>query len=123
MSSPSWLVTMTFFTEGILLMMVACMGLVGNILSFVVLKSQKVHKTFHNLLILLNTFDMVSKTNYIPLPMTTLLQIYLLTSISMFSLPNLSSMFSGTYQKLSLPVILPVAHIGMVSSPLNSCRK
>ena len=70
MSSPPWLVTMTFFVEGILLLMVACMGLVGNILSFVVLKSQKVHKTFHNLLILLNTFDMVSKPYFITLPLT-----------------------------------------------------
>ena len=114
---------MTFLVEGVLLMMVACMGVVGNILSFVVLKSQKVQKTFHNLLILLNTFDMVSKPYFNTIPLTTLLQIYLLTSISMFSLPNLSPLFSGTYQKLSLPVILPVAHIGMVSSPLNSCRK
>ena len=106
MSSPSWLITMTFFTEGVLLMMVASMGLVGNILSFVVLKSQKVHKTFHNLLILLNTFDMVSKPYFITLSLTTLLQIYLLTSISMFSLPNLSSMFScpcqSSYQWLIL---------------------
>ena len=117
MSSPPWLVTMTFLMEGVLVMMVACMGVAGNILSFIVLKNQKVQKTFHNLLILLNTFDMVSKTCYITISLTTLLQIYLFTSISMFSLPNLSSMFSGTYQKLSLPVILPVAHIGMVSKP------
>ena len=60
MSSPPWLVTMTFLVEGVLLMMVACLGLAGNILSFIVLNSQKVQKTFHNLLILLNTFDMVS---------------------------------------------------------------
>ena len=46
--------------EGVLLMMVACLGLAGNILSFVVLNSQKVQKTFHNLLILLNIFDLVS---------------------------------------------------------------
>jgi len=100
MSSPPWLVTMTFLMEGVLVMMVAYMGVAGNILSFIVLKNQKVQKTFHNLLILLNTFNMI----------------YLLTSISMFSLPNLSTMFSGTYQNLSLPIVLPVAHIGMVGS-------
>jgi Co/Zn/Cd efflux system component len=66
MSPPPWLVTVTFLVEGVLIMMVACMGLVGNILSFVVLHSQKVQKTFHNLLILLNTFDMVSQNHLTP---------------------------------------------------------
>ena len=44
-----------------------------------------------------------------------MLQVYLLTSISLFSLPCLMpGLFSGTYQVLTLPYVLPVAHIGMV---------
>ena len=73
--SPDWLVTMTFLVEGVFLMIVACMGLVGNILSFTVLITQKVQKTFHNLLMLLNTFDTVGKTKLLisldPLTLST----------------------------------------------------
>ena len=96
----SWPATITFLVEGVMLLSVACIGLVGNILSFTVLSRQGLQKIFHNLLLLLNIFDMV----------------YLLTSVSLFALPSLSpSIFSGTYQTLTLPYILPIAHIGMVS--------
>ena len=97
----SWPATITFLVEGVMLLIVACIGLVGNILSFTVLSRQGLQKIFHNLLLLLNIFDMV----------------YLLTSVSLFALPSLSpSIFAGTYQTLTLPYILPIAHIGMVST-------
>ena len=57
--SPDWLQSVTFILEGVLLLVVACIGLTGIAISFVVLVSKKVQKTFHNLLLLLNTFDMV----------------------------------------------------------------
>ena len=42
-------------------------------------------------------------------------QVYLLTSVSLFALPTLlPGVFSGTYQILTLPYILPIAHIGIV---------
>ena len=50
----------TFLVEGVMLMTVASVGLVGNILSFLVLNTQGLQKTFHKLLLLLNIFDMVS---------------------------------------------------------------
>ena len=56
-----WLTSFAFVVEGIILIMVACFGLVGNILSFIILSTQEVHKTFHNLLMLLSGFDMVSR--------------------------------------------------------------
>ena len=56
----SWLVYTNFLVEGVLLLTVAIVGLVGNILSFIVLNTKGLQKTFHKLLLLLNIFDMVS---------------------------------------------------------------
>ena len=58
-ASPGWLQSVRFILEGVLLLVVACIGLTGIAVSFAVLVSKKVQKTFHNLLLLLNTFDMV----------------------------------------------------------------
>ena len=55
----SWLSTLTFLVEGVMLLLVACVGLVGNILSFTMLNAKGLQKIFHNLLLLLNIFDMV----------------------------------------------------------------
>ena len=57
----NWDVTFNFVVEGVLLIMVACVGLIGNFVSFVILMRRKVQKIFHNLLFLLTTFDTVSK--------------------------------------------------------------
>ena len=62
-SDDTLLATFTFLVEGVLLLLVACVGLVGNILSFMVLSTQGLQKTFHNLLLLLNIFDMVGTSN------------------------------------------------------------
>ena len=56
----SWVAIITFLVEGVMLMTVASVGLVGNILSFLVLNTQGLQKTFHKLLLLLNIFNMVS---------------------------------------------------------------
>ena len=56
-----WDVTFNFVVEGVLLLLVAVLGLVGNLASFVILLRQKVQQIFHNLLFLLSTFDTVSK--------------------------------------------------------------
>ena len=42
-------------------------------------------------------------------------QIYLVSAITLFALPSLSDKYASTIQKIALPVMLPVAHIGMVS--------
>ena len=54
---------LTFLLEGVLLLAVALVGLCGNLISFVTIFSQKIQKTFHNLLFLLTVFDMVSETS------------------------------------------------------------
>ena len=54
----------TFIFEGIVLLIVALVGLAGNFASFITIFSQKVQKTFHNLLFLLSIFDMVKMFLY-----------------------------------------------------------
>ena len=52
---------MKFYScQGVVLLIVALIGLTGNLVSFISIFSQKVQKTFHNLLFLLTLFDMVS---------------------------------------------------------------
>ena len=51
----------TFIFEGIVLLIVALIGLAGNLASFITIFNQKVQKTFHSLLFLLSIFDMVSR--------------------------------------------------------------
>ena len=119
--NDSWLAFITFLVEGVILLTVASVGLVGNILSFIVLNTQGLQKTFHKLLLLLNIFDMVSTsiskhTALQSFDTDYYLQVYLLTAVSLFALPTLwPSVFSGTYQTLTLPYVLPIAHVGLVS--------
>ena len=40
---------------------------------------------------------------------------YLVSAIALFALPNLSDSFAETLLKFAIPIMLPVAHIGMVS--------
>ena len=97
--------------------MVAGFGLLGNFLSFIILSTQEAHKTFHNLLLLLSIFDMVNIQSYRVLSDTGhSAQVYLVTAVCMFALPRLFVMAEllGTFHLLSLPIILPIAHIGMV---------
>ena len=60
-AGEGWDVTFNFVVEGVLLLLVAALGLAGNLASFVILMRQKVQKIFHNLLFLLSTFDTVSR--------------------------------------------------------------
>ena len=41
-------------------------------------------------------------------------QIYLLSSVFIFALPNISTVFNETLGAATLPFLLPIAHIGMV---------
>ena len=55
---------LTFLLEGVLLLAVALVGLIGNFTSFVTISRQKIQRTFHNLLLLLTVFDMVRALFY-----------------------------------------------------------
>ena len=49
----------TFLVEGVLMFIVGCLGLGGNLFSLTLLLKRKAQKTFHNLLLLHCSFDMV----------------------------------------------------------------
>ena len=51
--------TTAFILEGILLLIIAIVGLAGNLMAIFTILSQKVQKTFHDLLLVLTVFDMV----------------------------------------------------------------
>jgi hypothetical protein len=48
-----------WLVEGVLILAIGIVGLLGNSFSLVVFSRQKVHKIFHNLLLALTIFDMV----------------------------------------------------------------
>ena len=47
-------------TEGVLILVVGVVGLLGNLTSIYTFSRQKVHRIFHNLLLSLAIFDVVS---------------------------------------------------------------
>jgi len=49
-----------WLVEGVLILLVGGVGLAGNSLSLIIFSRQKVHRIFHNLLLTLTIFDMVS---------------------------------------------------------------
>ena len=119
-----WDVTFNFVVEGVLLLLVAVLGLVGNLASFVILLRQKVQQIFHNLLFLLSTFDTVSRILHLhngikgkcqQIFKISMFQIYLVSAITLFALPNISVHFAGCFRHLTMPFMLPVAHIGLVN--------
>ena len=56
-----------FILEGVLLLVIAVIGITGNLLAIVTILSQKVLKIFHDLLLVLTVFDMVCKKHTIEL--------------------------------------------------------
>lgn len=49
-------------TEGVLILIIGILGLLGNCISIWSFSRQKVHRIFHNLLLILAIFDIVSKS-------------------------------------------------------------
>jgi hypothetical protein len=50
-------------TEGVLISVVGVVGVVGNLISIYTFSRQKVHRIFHNLLLSLALYDLVSDTD------------------------------------------------------------
>ena len=91
--------TFEFYVEGILLFIVAVVGIIGNI-SFIIIFSthQKKLNTFHSLMVCLAYFD----------------TIYLASSLFIFSLPLLTPRIAQTYIFThAITVLLPTAHMGI----------
>ena len=53
-----------FILEGVLLLVIAVIGLTGNLLAIVTILSQKVLTIFHDLLLVLTVFDMVCTKHF-----------------------------------------------------------
>ena len=51
-----------WFTEGVFVLIIGIIGLLGNCISIWTFSRQKVHRIFHNLLLILAIFDIVSST-------------------------------------------------------------
>ena len=49
-----------WMTEGVLISLVAIVGILGNFISIYTFSRQKIHRIFHNLLLFLALFDVVS---------------------------------------------------------------
>ena len=60
-----WMQTAKFVLEGVAILIVSIFGVMGSLLSYSILVSRKVQKNFHNLLMLLNTFDLVEKNSFL----------------------------------------------------------
>ncbi|XP_040579725.1 FMRFamide receptor [Lepeophtheirus salmonis] len=93
--------TTAFFVEGIALLLVGIIGIVGNMAAVCVFSRQKVQRNFHCLMMALALFDMS----------------YILVSILVFSLPQFSENYhtSAGYFYL-LPWALPILQIGITGS-------
>ena len=89
-----------WFFEGVLLLVIGIVGLIGNALSVYFFFRQKTHKAFHNLLLTLAVFDTV----------------YVVCAILLFSVSKFSDEYGIFYRMYLLPYLLPMAHIGLMGS-------
>ena len=65
-----------WYVEGLLILVAALIGYLGNIYSLKVFSRQKDHKTFHHLLLLLAIFDTVSFPLTITYPRVSNMYLY-----------------------------------------------
>ncbi|TRY71961.1 hypothetical protein TCAL_14087 [Tigriopus californicus] len=89
-----------WFVEGVLILIIGLFGLLGSGFSFVLFSRQKVHRTFHNLLLTLTTFDLI----------------YVVCSILLFSISKFNETYDQVYRVYMLPYLLPLAHVGLMGS-------
>lgn len=90
-----------YIAEGILLLKVGILGIIGNVAAITVFSRQHLQKNFHALMLSLSLFDLI----------------YIVAMILVFSIKEFSDDYSdsGVYFYL-LPYVLPLAQIGMTGS-------
>ena len=88
MSNESILEFCRFYIEGVALLPISIVGIVGNILSMVILSCPEMQNNFNHLLFSLSTFDLI----------------YLVMSTMIFAIPKLST----AYANYILPHIMPI---------------
>eukprot|EP00093_Oithona_nana_P010296 10296.XXX_11224_14252_1 [CDS] Oithona nana genome sequencing. len=87
-------------TEGLLIFIVGIIGLFGNGVSVWTFWRQRVHRIFHNLLLILAIFDMI----------------YVACSIHLFSLAKFWPSYDQLARTPTLPYVIPIAQIGLMGS-------
>ncbi len=95
-----------YILEGWCLLVVGCVGVVGNLSAIVVFGRQRVQKNFHALMVTLAAFDLA----------------YITVSAFIFSLPQFAPGFNTTRAYThALPFVLPFAQIGLTGSIYLTC--
>ena len=90
-----------FCVEGIFLLIIGILGIIGNVVAIVVFARHTLQKNFHALMLSLSAFDLI----------------YITASILIFSIPQFSDNYkdSGVYYYV-LPWVLPMAQVGLTGS-------
>jgi len=90
-----------FVLERVLLIIIGCLGIIGNLCIIGIFTRLRNRQTFHRLMILLATFD----------------TLYILFSFFIFSLPSIFKSYDDSaFYNYLLPVILPLNHIALTGS-------
>jgi len=89
-----------FYINGVAILVIASLGILGNILSLLLFKRLKMNPTFTGLLVWLAILD----------------SLFLVCVLAMFSLPSLSLSYKTWVLPLLLPSLLPVTSIMLTAS-------
>ena len=89
-----------FIIEGILLLVVGIIGLFGNTVCIIMFSRLRLQLKFHRLMILLFVYE----------------NIYLMFTLLVFSVPQLSENYRSRFLKHLVPIILPVVQIALTGS-------
>ncbi|XP_023347416.1 FMRFamide receptor [Eurytemora carolleeae] len=90
-----------FIMEGILLVCIGGLGLIGNCLCIITFSRMAVQKNFHRLMLTLAIYDIL----------------YIVTSILLFGIPSLyPAVYNQSTFKHLVPILLPLIHVGLTGS-------
>lgn len=93
-------VQVKFIIEGILLLVVGIIGLFGNTICIIMFSRLRLQLKFHRLMILLFVYE----------------NIYLLFTMLVFSVPQLSETYRSRFLKHLVPIFLPVVQMALTGS-------
>ena len=87
-----------FYVEGVMLLGVAVLGILGNLFFIIVFSSSKKINTFHSLMVSLAYFD----------------SLYIVCSVFVFAMPLIYPACATTFLFTnSITILLPLAHVGL----------
>ena len=90
-----------YILEQVLLIIIGCLGIIGNLCIIIIFTRLRNRQTFHRLMIMLATFD----------------TFYIIFSFFIFSLPSISKYYDDSaFFNYLLPIILPLNHVALTGS-------